>query len=810
MALTENIALKQICYHCGDDCPDSSIFSEDKYFCCNGCKTVYEILNEKNLCNYYSIQASPGITAQTIALQRFEYLDDEKVSSKIIEFADDTHSSVTFSIPQMHCSSCIWLLENLNKLDDGIHYSRVDFLKKTVSLLFYNERISLSRVVHLLASLGYEPELNLDTHHSKEDYNSKKKVYLKLGIAAFCFGNIMLLSFPEYLSIDVTETFYKKLFNYLNLFLSLPVFFYSSSDYFISAIQGLRKKIINIDVPLSLGILVLFVRSVYEVLTATGPGYFDSFTGLIFFLLIGKLFQQKTYDTLNFERDYKAYFPLAVNVKKNHVEKSTAVADLEIGDRIIIRKDEIIPADSVLISGVANIDYSFVTGESSSVHKNSGDLIYAGGKQIGSVLELEVIHEVSQSYLTRLWNNDIFKREKQTTFTSFSNKVSKYFTAAILLIATAGFVFWYPYSSNTAFDVFTAVLIVACPCALALSIPFTLGNVMRILGRNKMYLKNTAAIEEMAGVDSIVFDKTGTLTETGKTKVEYIGEPLNDFQKKLIKSVVRNSTHPLSRRIYHAVDVEELFDVTDFLEIPGTGLQAMVLGINVKVGSIKSSSLEQSNGTYKNVISGNPASNIFITIDEKTIGYFSVANFYREDVEKLMQNLSEKHELYLLSGDNESEKENLMKIFHDEKNLLFRQSPQDKLDFIKALQAKNKKVLMAGDGLNDAGALTQSNVGIAVTENISNFTPACDAILDAAKVSKLGNFLEYMRSGIKIIYLNFGISILYNLVGLSFAIQGNLSPLIAAILMPLSSISVVAVATFSTNLIARRRGLLSL
>ncbi len=803
---TDKTVINISCYHCGDNCQDDSIYIEDKFFCCNGCKTVYELLNEKKLCNYYSIQTSPGVTAHTISLKKYEYLDDEKTISDLIDFKDENHSSVTLSVPQMHCSSCIWLLENLNKLNEGIHNSRVDFLKKNISILFDQNKISLKEVVHLLASLGYEPAMNLNVPEKREDYNSRKKIYIKLGVAAFCFGNIMLLSFPEYLSIDVTETFYKKLFAYLNLLLSLPVFFYSSSDYFISALKGLSKKIVNIDVPLSLGILVLFVRSVYEILTASGAGYLDSFTGLIFFLLLGKLFQLKTYDTLNFERDYKSYFPLSVNVKKNDEEKSIPVSNLAINDRIIIRKDEIVPADSILITGNAEIDYSFVTGESSSVHKKSGDMIYAGGKQTSGAIELEIIKEVSQSYLTKLWNHDIFSKKKESSFVSFSNNVSKYFTASILVIAAAGFLYWYQYDLNRAFHVFTAVLIVACPCALALSTPFTLGNVMRILGRNKFYLKNTASIEEMDKANVIVFDKTGTLTQTGNASIEYSGELLSDFDKKIIKSLVRNSTHPLSRKIYESIDAVENFDVTDFVEIPGKGIEANILGMKVKLGSTDSTRIAAVDEEATN----HRGTKVFVTIDGKTLGYFSIANQYRTDVDSLIKKLIKKYELYLLSGDNEGEKKNLLKLFKDEKKILFRQSPHDKLHFVKSLQGKNKKVLMLGDGLNDAGALSQSNIGIAVTEDISHFSPACDAILQASSLNKLSTFLEYIRSGIKIIILNFIISLLYNFIGLSIALQGNLSPLIAAVLMPVSSITVVVVATAFTNMIARRRGLLSL
>ena len=396
------------CYHCGDECKDDSIRIENKFFCCNGCKTVYEILDENKLCNYYNIDKTPGISPNNFTSIKFDYLDDRDTVKQLVDFTEGGTTKVTFDIPQMHCSSCIWLLENLYKLNAGIKNSRVDFLKKKLAVSFDNENISLKELVQLLASLGYEPQILLDSGEKGLDDNRKKKLYYKTGIAGFCFLNIMLLSFPEYLGIDLTDAFLKRFFIYLNLFLSLPVFFYSATEYFGSAVRGLRKKIVNIDFPISLGILVLFIRSAYEVLSATGAGYFDSLTGLVFFLLIGKLFQEKTYSALNFERNYKSFFPLSITIKKDGTERTIPVSKLMVGNRIVVRQNEIIPADAILFSGDAKIDYSFVTGESKPVKKVSGEIIYAGGKQIGSAVELEVIKEVSQSYLTQLWNNDIF------------------------------------------------------------------------------------------------------------------------------------------------------------------------------------------------------------------------------------------------------------------------------------------------------------------------------------------------------------------------------------------------------------------
>jgi Cu+-exporting ATPase len=789
------------CYHCGDECKDDSIRIDEKLFCCNGCKTVYEILDQNRLCNYYNLEQNPGISPNFNFGNRFDYLDDPSTIQKILDFQDENISKATFHIPQMHCSSCIWLLENLYKLNSAVSYSQVNFLKKELCVTFNHNKVSLKDLIKLLTSIGYEPQILLESVEQKTDNKVSQTLHLRIGVAGFCFLNVMVFSFPEYLGIDVTDSFLKNFFVTLNFILSLPVVFFSGWEYFGSALKGLRKKIINIDFPISLGILALFGRSVYEALSQTGAGYFDSLTGLIFLLLIGKFFQEKTYSYLNFERNYKSFFPLSVTIKSDGSEKSIPLNMLMVGNRIIVRKNEIIPADSILFNGDGKIDYSFITGESKPVSKVSGEMIYAGGRQLGSAIELEVIREVSQSYLTQLWNNDIFNKKSESFFTNFSNVISKRFTIFVLLTAFISAAFWLPSSFATAINVFTAVLIVACPCAIALSVPFTFGNAMRIFGRNKFYLRNTSVIEDLGKVDSIVFDKTGTITQLGKSDLVFTGAVLNSFQQKIIKSLVRNSTHPLSLKIYNSLEGEEFFPVTKFDEIPGLGINGVVYGNSVKVGSKEfvDQSAEVDNITTK----------VFVSMNDEVLGFFSVTNSYREGIGEIIKSLSKRFKLSLLSGDNEGEKFNLLKFFNKEDELLFNQSPEDKLDFVKSLQSSNKKVLMVGDGLNDAGALKQSEVGIAVTEDISSFSPACDAILDASKLNLLPKFLNYSQSAIKIIYISFVISFFYNLIGLGFAIQGMLSPLIAAVLMPLSSISVVLFATFSTNLIAKKRGLLS-
>ncbi|WP_340155959.1 heavy metal translocating P-type ATPase metal-binding domain-containing protein [uncultured Winogradskyella sp.] len=784
------------CFHCGDDCGSHPIRFQEKSFCCNGCKTVFEIFNENDLTCYYDLQNSPGAIPKEIE-GKYDFLSQENIIEKLTEFQSDSIEIATLFIPHIHCSSCIWILENLNKLNPNISDSQVNFGKKTVRVTYNSETTNLKSVVLLLSSIGYEPYISLEDFKSGKQHINRTLIY-KLGVAAFGFGNIMFLSFPEY--FEVNEYWleqYKPLFRWLMFALSLPIVFYSAQDYFISAFKGLRTKLLNIDVPIALGISVLFIRSTIEIIFDLGSGFFDSLAGLVFFLLVGKFFQQKTYDFLSFERDYKSYFPIAITkINKDGFEETIQVYDIEKGDRILIRNEELIPVDGVLINGKAKIDYSFVTGESQTISKQSGDKLFAGGKQTNGVIEMEAIKSVEQSYLTQLWSNDVFNKNKEDGFTNITNTISKHFTIAILSVSVIATVFWLFTDSTKAMNVFTAVLIIACPCAIALSAPFTFGNLLRIFGKQKFYVKNASVIEQLAQINTIIFDKTGTITSNKDSNAEYDGDLLSDSENLVLKNSLRGSNHPLSRTLYNVLQENNIVTLDAFEEHIGKGIEVKHNAINMKIGSAS--------------FVGNPNNsavlNTTVHVSSNNVykGKFTFYNSYRKGVSKLFNQLKQQFDLVILSGDNEGERENLKKMLPAKTKLIFNQKPEDKLDFIKYHQSEGAKVLMIGDGLNDAGALAQSDVGIAISEDVNVFSPACDAILDATKFEELLSYITASKSAIKIIKWSFLLSFFYNVIGLYFAVTGQLEPVVAAILMPLSSISIVVFTTIATNILGRK------
>lgn len=788
--------MKTQCYHCGNDCDTTTIESKGKFFCCNGCKTVFEIFSENDLTCYYDLQNNPGAIPKEVQ-GKYDFLENKEITEKLLEFNSETVQVVTLFIPHIHCSSCIWMLENLEKLQKNVSSSQVNFPKKTVRITYNSEKTSLKELVLLLSSIGYEPYISLEDYETEKKEIDRSLLY-KLGLAGFAFGNVMLLSFPEY--FEVNEFWlekYKHTFRWMMLAFSLPIVFYASQDYFISAYKGLRSKMLNIDVPIALGVLVLFVRSSVEVIFDLGSGFFDSLTGLIFFLLLGKFFQQKTYNYLSFERDYKSYFPIAVTkILSDGKEENTQIYEVKKGDRLLIRNQELIPVDGVLINGNAQIDYSFVTGEAVPVTKKSGDKLFAGGKQLSGVIEMEVLKSVKQSYLTQLWSNDVFKKDKNSSFKTLTDSISKHFTIVILSIAFIATAFWLFVDSSKALNVFTAVLIIACPCAIALAAPFTLGNMLRIFGRHKFYLKNATVIEQLAKIDTIIFDKTGTLTTNKNTTISYDGNELSSEEKKVLKSVLRVSNHPLSRALYQSLKHIDVTQIDKVDEIVGKGIKASINNKNIKIGS--SSFVKNSKETQ------NLDTSVHISFNDTYKGKFTIKNEYRKNVNTVFATSKNNYELAVVSGDNEGEKEYLQKVLPQKTTLLFNQKPEDKLDYVAKLQEDKFTVAMIGDGLNDAGALAQSNVGVALSENINVFSPACDAILDATTFSNLPNYMKATKKATQIIRYCFVLSFIYNIIGLYFAVTGQLEPVIAAILMPLSSISIVVFTTITTNFVGKK------
>lgn len=783
------------CFHCGDTCQNALIHMEDHVFCCEGCKTVFQILRENSLCRYYEMDANAGLKMdKPLAPGKYAFLDNPELSEPLYQFKKEQRARVQFFIPEMHCASCIWLLERLYKLLPGVLESRVNFDRKEVAIQFNPEEVTLRQLVEKLSALGYEPALNA----RREEKKNYRSLLNRLGVAGFCAGNIMLFSFPEYLGMDPqSQDNFAEVFKWLNVSLSLPVVFYSAQPFFIQAWKGLRYKNLNIDFPLALGIATLFVRSVLEVIFHWGPGFFDSLSALVFFLLIGRWLQDRAYDSLSFDRDFRSYFPLAVELISEDPDGTEAnyisLSRLKVGQVIRVRNQELIPADCLLISGDAYIDYSFVNGESEIEKIDVGRMIHAGGRQLGGAVLLQVARPVSESYLSALWNQQE-KKEGEETIKTFSDHVARYFTLALVLIAVLTLVYWLPVDPYKAFSAFTAVLIVACPCVLVVAAPFAFGNAMRWLAKKGIYLKNPDTVEKAARVNEVVFDKTGTLTE-GSAQIRELFSDLNPEERSLAAGLFSQSSHPVSRMMLRYLGAAKKANGITFTELPGKGIEALVGADMWQLGSEK---------WILGTAGSGGESAVCIAKNGNLLANYAINWQFRNDLDTLFSNWDLPRALY--SGDRPTSEKILQKWFPGNQ-LHFECSPEEKLKALREKRLEGAFPMMVGDGLNDAGALKEAWLGVAITEDVHSFTPACDVILVGKSIHTLPRFLRFCRNTLKTIKFSFIFSLIYNLTWMTFAVRGELQPLVAALLMPISSITVFSINTLGIRYFAKKEGI---
>lgn len=797
------IETKTSCFHCGETCPEEIILFEEKAFCCHGCEQVYQLLSSNALGDYYTCDINPG---KTPSAQNFDFLNHPHFRDILISFSGNGVSKVHFHLPAIHCQSCLYLLENLNRIETAVVKSSLNFGKKELTIWFKDSHTNLGSLASLLASLGYEPLIDSGEEQTNKQQKTgqQTRLFLKLGIAGFCAGNAMLFSFPEYLGIESGDL--KSLFGYLNIALGTIAVFYSGSDYFSNVWSHLKLRKLTIELPILLGIVVGYSRSVYEVFSHTGAGYIDSVSGLIFFLLIGKWFQQKSFDFLSFERNYKAYFPLVISKFMEGKEVTCPLEEIAVGDHIIIRNQEIIPADAILVKGKSQMDYSFVTGESEYIALEAGNSMYAGGRHLGDLIEIEIKKALNQSHLTQLWEQQAFKDplHKTENWENFANKVGMYFTIVLLSLATGVGIYWFQQDPTKWQNAVVSVLVIACPCALAISYPFALGHGIRWFAKFNFFIKDIQAFERLSQVDTVVFDKTGTLTlHTDEKPNLHLNREVSDWEWNVIYSMVNQSTHPMSRQLTKYLTEEnkaQLIELNSMQERMGKGLELSLNGILFQIGNARFTghALPKQQDFIRS------ESQLFIRIGEERIGYIEFPWANRPGVEYMLHAMQANYEVYLLSGDKKNHAGTLLDWFPDSSHYQFECSPMDKMNFIQQLQSEGKKVAMVGDGLNDAGALKQAHVGIAVSEDHLHFTPSSDGIVSGSQLLHLPAFFKFAKYGLKLIKASFLLSLVYNLFGLSYAVQGNLSPLIAAILMPVNSISMLLIANIGMNLEGRR------
>jgi len=786
LAVEEKVAVE--CRHCGSPCASTLIQKDSLPFCCAGCVTVYTLLQENGLGDYYNMADSPGARQAPSEIGRWAFLDDQALTKRLLRFRQEDRALVTLRLPQIHCISCVWLVENLGRLSPGILSSRVNFAKGEADILFDPRSIGLRQIAETLERIGYAPDFRLSDGVAPDQKRSESRLPLiRLVVAGFCFANAMLFSFPAYFGLDGNETL-ARLFGGLNLLLTLPVFLFSAHDWWRAAWQFVKNRSMSLDFPVFFALVALFSQTWWEVLSGRGEGYADSLCGLVFLMLSGRWFQRLAARRLAFDNDYRSFFPLWSTVEKDGLSKTVPCDRLKGGDSVLLRQGELLPVDGIVVEGEGSLDYSFVTGESRPVPVRSGDRVFAGARSAGAMIKVRAESDIDASYLAGLWKDAVFRESRDFSTLELGRKAGWGFSFGVFLVAGSAALYWaFAAGAAMAITVFNCVLVVACPCALALGSSLSLGFAARRAAKDGLFLKDAAALERLAKIDCVALDKTGTLTDAANSSCRWEGEVLNLAQQAAVAAAVRHSLHPVARAIAATLSAElKLPRVLEFHETPGGGLRAVTAAATIELGSAEFCRANSVTGTW-------------LRIDGHLLGRFASAPAWRPGLPQLAQGLA-KQRVEVLSGDSEQDADELRRLI-PAALLKFRQQPQDKLAAVGELRRRGSHVLFVGDGLNDAGALRAADVGLAVAGAESTFCPACDGVLLGSAVPRLDRHLNFARLAVRLVWVVLGLSLFYNCAGVCLAASGQLTPLKAAILMPISSGSMFLLSFFGSRVI---------
>jgi len=776
------------CTHCHLEFDEKVMIKEEDNielnFCCNGCQGVYHLLKDDGLTeSFYHKVGKNTLSAPLAVGNDSSSFDMESFATRYIKTTKDGFSSVDLIIEGIHCAACIWLNEKILGDTDGIYDVTINFTNNKAKIIWDEDTIALSLIIDKIRSIGYNAYPYDRTDSEKKATSNNRDYFLRMSVAIFASMNIMMIGIAKYSGffMGMTDDMVH-LIHVAEFLFSTPVLFYSGWVFFKGAYYGLKNKIINMDLLVATGASLTYVYSLYVLFGGAGHSYFDSVSMIITFVLVGKYLEvigkKGAVDTMD---KIKSQIPLEATIVCDGIKKVIPLDKIEVGDIIEVKSGEKASVDGLVISGISSFDESSISGESRLISKDIGDKIYSGTINSSNVIRYKALKNYANSTLNNiveLLEDSLNSRPKiQAT----ANELSKYFSVAILSLALGAFVAWYLYNGNfeNALIISISVIVIACPCALALATPIASLIGISWLSKEGLLFKEAKFLETFAKANTVVFDKTGTLTH-GKLKVINEISSLNPNELNLLYSLVDSSTHPVSVSIkeYISGKYDELIhlELEQIEQIPSKGLNAIYKNSNL-FGGISSELTEHTSYEF--------------TINDKVIASFELEDTIKEDAKEVIQYLKEQNiEVIMCSGDSES----VVKRIADELGILnykARMTPINKANFITSLKNDGKSVVMVGDGLNDALALSRADISIAMGNGSDISIEVSDVVILNDSLEGLQKSFYISKRTYKFIKQNLMISLVYNVVTIPIALAGFVIPLFAALSMSLSSLLVV-------------------
>ena len=784
---------KVACNHCHLEFNENVMIKDkDNYFCCNGCQGVFHLLSDEGYDSFYDKAGDVKLTPPIEQYEDSANFNAPAFYDRFVKVDSEGFSHVSLIIEGIHCSACVWLNEKALHNMDGIIEANINFTNNKANIVWADNVLKLSQIIDMIRAIGYNAYPYDSTIQESHANRERKDYYLRMAVAIFSSMNIMWIAVAQYagyfsgMSSDI-----KMILNIAEGILATPVLFYSGWIFFRGAYYGLKTKVVNMDILVATGALLTYIYSLYITMFRQGEAYFDSVSMIITFVLIGKflevLSKKNAADTLDI---VGKHLPSEVNILQNENIVSCKLSDVNVGDIVIVSSGEKVLLDGEIIRGSGSFDESSLTGESESVYKKEGDSVVSGTTSIDADIQFKASKDFEHSTLSNLVQLLDKAIATKPEIEKLANTLSEYFSSAILLLAFLTFGVWWlwPHNFETAFMVGISVIVIACPCALALATPVASLVGLSLGAKRGILFKEAAQLETMAKVDTLVLDKTGTLT-VGKPQVENEIH-LSNFDKNILFSLTASSKHPVSQGVKEYINCDDEYKSVvafdNFTQLQALGIQATLKEHEFLGGNAR---LMQENGIKVEYESDKTL--FFFAIDKQIVAIYELSDMIKEDAKQLIQDLQKKKiDVIMLTGDNEKSAQKVAGIIGIE-SVFSNQTPENKAVFISELHKKNKTVVMVGDGVNDILALASADIGIVMGSGSDIAVDVSDVILLNDSLKSLNDAFKISRTTFGLIKQNLGISLVYNAITIPLAMSGYIIPLIAAISMSVSSLLVV-------------------
>lgn len=807
VASADKIAEEVRCIHCGLPVPRGLIEPDsDEQFCCNGCRTVYQMIHGCGLDRFYRLRED-GDYEKTVARttdHRYAEFDDPAFVERYQQQLDSAENrAVELYLEGIHCAACVWLVEKLPQVVPGVVEARLDVRRSLVRIRWNDEEVKLSRIARTLDSLGYPPHPARDGASRELRRQEDHRFLIRLGVAGACAGNVMTLAFALYGGVFTgIEAQYSDLFRWTSMGFGVVSLAWPGSLFFRGAWAALRTRTAHLDLPIALALLVGGLAGTLNAMRGQGEIYFDSLTMLVFLLLLGRWIQrrQQRWSADAVELLFSLVPASARRIEEGQV-RDVPIEAVAPGDLLEVRAGDSIPTDGTVVEGRSSVDQSLLTGESRPVPVVEEDLVHAGTVNVSARLVLRVDSVGSETRVGKLMGLVEECSRRRAPIVQFADRVAGWFVLIVLCLAVLTFGIWLWLDPPRAIDHAVALLIVTCPCALGLATPLAVTVALGRAARRRILIKGGEVLELLAGHGEMVLDKTGTLTIGRTSLVAWQGD---ESAQGYVAALERHSSHPIAQALSVSIDEDvETHDVAGVEQQLGAGMAGTVDGRWIVVGTaayLQSQDVfvseEFEDVRAKAARAGTP--HVMVGVDGRCVALAVFDDPLREDAAVSIADLQRAGwHVSILSGDHNDVVSHVgERLGISAADVRGEATPEDKVAYVESV-AREGRVVMVGDGVNDAAALSAATVGIAVHGGAEASLAAADVYLNRPGLSAIVELLGAARTTLRTIRRSLAISLAYNTIAASLAMAGLIGPLVAAILMPISSFTVLALAFFS-------------